>query len=141
MDTPQPSEAPVPLTPAAVVGLSQQVEAMVERLDVMEERRRMDRRIWVTGIGIVVAILLLGVTMIGGTFYNSTQNKEQIRLLRDCTQPGGNCYEDGRQRSVDAITRLIQAQLAIEECGRTTETKEQLEACVELALRDLPPAR
>lgn len=141
--TDQSSTAPVPMSPSLVLSLTDQVDELVGKLDVMEERRRLDRRIWVTGIAIIVALMALMGVMLGGTLYNSHQNQEQLGILRDCLEPNGACFKTGRDRTRGVVTHIEQHQLAVVRCARDPKviTAQQFDSCVELHTRDIPDVK
>ena len=136
--TPDPTAPPVPMSPAVVLGLTQQVDELVEKLDVMEERRRLDRRLWLVGISVVATLCAFIVATVITTAILASGNRENVRIIKDCTQVGGTCFQDGQKRTQDVVQLLIEQNLAVHTCRLKPEvvTPAQLEACVELELRD-----
>ena len=133
--------APEPMTPAVIMGLTGQVDELIDKLDVMEERRRMDRRVWVIGIAVVVMLCIVSVVVAISTAVLATGNRENVNTIKDCTQAGGECFEEGQRRTGEAVSLLIRQNLAVHECRLLPEvqTPEQLAACVELELREPAP--
>lgn len=138
MSTPDPSAPPVPMSPALVLELTTQVDELVEKLDVMEERRRLDRRLWLVGISVVATLCAIIVAMGITTAILAAGNRENVRTIKDCTEVGGTCFQDGQKRTQEVVQLLIEQILAVHACRLKPEvvTPAQLEACVELEMRD-----
>lgn len=59
------------------------------------------------------------------------------QILIDCTTPGHDCYEQGQQRTGEAIVRLNQIIVLASYCAKQpgNVTVEQIQACVVKGLR------
>jgi hypothetical protein len=52
------------------------------------------------------------------------------RQIDSCTNPRGACYQDGRARTGSAVDLIVQGQIYVAECSRSTTTDAALEKCV-----------
>lgn len=123
-----------------------QAEAAATRtaIDVHEMNRRRQNR-WALAIISVMAVILL---MVLGILLQNRQKSDQSRqILRnnavvsqqiaDCTTAGGKCYEQGRKQSAAAIQQLIQSNVIVAACARSTSTDAELNRCVEAKVAEL----
>lgn len=131
-------DRPVPVMPQAVVGLTAQVDELIDRLDVMEERRRMDRRILYSGIALVVALVFVAGAIGAVGLYISGQNRSTLDAVNDCTQPGGECYERGQRSTSKAIEYLVKVNIAVHACRLepAIDTEAELDVCVQRELAE-----
>lgn len=110
------------------------------RGDVQREARTRHRE---NVINVAVAALLgLMVLLVLVVSYQNNvlahQNQALSAQIRSCTQPGGTCYEQGRQRTGAAVSGLMDAQILIAVCSRATATEADLRQCVQDRLRTEP---
>lgn len=101
------------------------------------KRRRLDvARVWLAGIGAAcsAAAVAVAVVLLVQLSDVAETNKANGTVVRDCVEQGGRCYEEGRTRAAESVRRITAALVAVEWCGRTAQTKPQLEACVAEAL-------
>lgn len=73
---------------------------------------------------VVTLLLLVQVGTVTGT-------------ISDCTTPTGRCYQQQQQRNAENRDRLVDAMVAVELCGRTPGTREELQACATRALESI----
>lgn len=122
----------------ALLGESQRLRA-----DVRERERRQRRLMGLIAAATVIClILVISVTVL---LVQSRQRGNDTRaLLRtnaatsqqiaDCTTAGGKCYEEGTKRSAALIQLLLQGQKQIALCRADSDTREELEKCIDEAL-------
>lgn len=87
---------------------------------------------------LVVAVLLVAVVGIVGWQNNRLANqvRDTNAHIADCTTAGGQCYEQGRARSNQAITAVVRISILVSQCGRLypgesgAEYDQKLERCV-----------
>jgi type II secretory pathway pseudopilin PulG len=137
--------AAVPEHPAELLSALLE-ESRQLRADTRERERRQRRTNQLTVAGIVVVLLMLGVLLI-----ILVQNQQRATVSRallrdnvstsaqiaDCTTAGGKCYEQGQRRSAEAVQQLINADVVIARCARSTDTDTQLQRCVDAGFADL----
>lgn len=88
------------------------------------------------GVASLLGLMVLLVLLV--SFQNNSlahQNRKLSDQIRSCTQPGGTCYEQGRQRTGQAVSGLVEAQIMVAVCARATDTEADLRRCVNERLR------
>ena len=92
-------------------------------------------------LGIVLACVVAFVTIITSAIIgavNSTMIREQqttntrtldstdrtLRLVEDCTTPGGECYERGRESTADAVGDIGRVTVLAAACAASIEDRE-----------------
>lgn len=85
----------------------------------------------------VLALLILNtvaaLAVIGGVaalIWIGNGNRDNTGIIRDCTTPGGVCYERGRAQTAEAVKTLRQYQVITVQCAHES-TDAAIEACVE----------
>lgn len=68
------------------------------------------------------------------------QNAETSRQIADCTTAGGKCYEQSQRRSAAIVGNMVESNLLIARCAKSTSTAEALDACVAAGLAKPRPA-
>lgn len=106
-------------------------ESQALRADVKTSEAARRRESWfnlvISAIGMVAIVLVLVVA-----FQNrqiTEQNNDLSQQIRSCTTPGGDCYKEGQARTSTAVGKILEAQLVIAECARSTTTDAALRAC------------
>lgn len=113
------------------------------RTDVRERERRQRRLMGLIAAAVVICVVL--VTSVVVLLVQSRQRGNDTRaLLRtntatsqqiaDCTTAGGKCYQEGARRSAEAIGLLLQGQKQIALCRADSDTRDELEKCIDRAL-------
>lgn len=122
-----------------VGGLTEAVAAEGRR------RNREMKRLMAVAVVLLLA-LVMNLTLLVQSRQRGLQTRELIRntesasqTIADCTTIGGKCYEQSQQNLRATINQLIQSNVYIAECARSTETDAELEACVSKRLAELAP--
>lgn len=109
-------------------------------------RRREMRQLMAVAIVLVLA-LVMNLTLLIQSRQRGLQTRELVRnsaafseQIADCTNVGGECYEKSQAATRAVIGQLVQSNLYIAECSRSTETDAELEACVSKRLADAAKA-
>jgi hypothetical protein len=57
---------------------------------------------------------------------------ETLKLIRDCTEPNGDCYARGQQRTADAVAQINRVIILANACAELpeVETFEEVRSCV-----------
>jgi hypothetical protein len=94
---------------------------------------------WVV-IALLIAALtvtLLTATLVGADNTNTIRtsqraNAETLRLIQDCTQPGGECYDRGQKQTADVVADLNRAAVYAAACADKpgVQGKDEIYACV-----------
>lgn len=118
------------------------------RADVRERERR-QRRLMALIAAAVVVCLVLVTSVVVLLVQNRQRGNDTRTLLRasiatneriaDCTTAGGKCYEEGGKRSAALIQLLLQSQKQIALCQASTDTRNELEKCIDEALEAMTP--
>jgi hypothetical protein len=84
-------------------------------------------------LAVFVALAVLGVfanyVVMDRIRQVQADGRENGRVIRDCTDPAGECYKRNQARLSGTVAMLNQAQLAIAKCAKITDTPAQLETC------------
>lgn len=117
-------------------------KAMTEFQDRPELVRKRARAIMLQRL-LVAAGIILGVIMVLFILWDIAEGRDRRAQLLDCTQPGGQCYQDGQERTAEAVQSIIDESLLQEAATRRVvvlaaycaaqpgqETVEQIEACI-----------
>lgn len=67
----------------------------------------------------------------------AASNEKELTLLIDCTDPKGQCYQEGQRRTGEAVGNINEVIIAAVYCADTmpnTATLEELEGCVKRIL-------
>lgn len=117
-----------------------------ENRAVVADQHRQNR-IMMTLLTIIVVLVVGLVTVAVQNRLRANQNAQIIRQtaatsaqIADCTTVGGKCYEQGGQRTANAIRMIIRAQIYITPCSKMTDTDAALEECVLHKLTENPAA-
>ncbi len=140
MDEPiHPDDAAPPAVTALRQSLTDLVaESQALRGDVRtaEASRRRANQINLGLLGLLVLFVGLLVSL-GWQGNQAIQaSRETNRRIADCTNPGGSCYEEGRERTSQAINDIILVSIYMAECARLypgeagPDYDKKLEACV-----------
>lgn len=73
----------------------------------------------------VVGIILFGIVLV--VAFQTSRISDQIA---SCTTPDGQCYQDSSKRTSGTVQRLVQYDMFIVQCSRTSKSDAALEACV-----------
>jgi len=138
---------PVHLT-ESVNNLSDAARTMTEEIRLDREQRAAENRRMVALL-VVVMVLVAGLVLLSvsnrrlgsanaaANRQNAALNKQNARIverIESCTTTGGECYEQGAERTNEAITqlttRLLRGDIAVAQCAKSTDTDRELEACV-----------
>lgn len=132
----------------------QLIEALTARLaDIIDESRalRSDvhaaeaarRRVATFNLA-VLTILAVALLAVVGLAWQNNQLAHKVNRtneqMADCTTPGGHCYEEGRQRTGEAVGALTRISVYVSQCGRLypgesgPEYDRKLDACVQARL-------
>jgi hypothetical protein len=121
-------------------------EAAATRVAV-EDRLRVLRRIYLglSAFVVVTAVLVALVLVIlvqnrqtaAKTRAAINTNSELSAQIADCTKVGGKCYEQSQANLRKTIDLLLESNKAIAQCARSTDTDDELDACVEAKLKPL----
>lgn len=109
------------------------------------EQRKQNRRM--INLLVIVAVLVAGLVTLSVAnrqlgMANAKLNKQNTQIverIESCTTTGGQCYEQGASRTQDAITQLMQVDIAVARCAKTATTDADLETCVRKYLASHPP--
>jgi hypothetical protein len=129
---------------------SVQQESAALRSDVhnAEAARRKANRLNTFLLGFAV-VLVVAVLVVGWQNNRLTnQVNETNAKIADCTTAGRACYEQGRERTGDAISAVVRISILVSQCGRLypgesgPDYDKKLEACVleRLGSSATPPA-
>lgn len=103
---------------------------------------------------VAIGVFIVGTVVIAINTYTTaaairktqTQNtstlnfaKESLRVLKDCTEPKGKCYQEGQKAQGQAIGTLTASQVAAVACadGPDTQSFAEIQACVARTLAAL----
>lgn len=132
----QPSE-PTELTTAMIAGLAIQANQLTDAASQLRETYRFSRQLKV--------IFVIGFLMLAGLIVIALQNRANgatartnTATIKDCTTPGGDCYQRGQQTTGAAVSQIV-AQvnahtnlvlIATLECSKPHTTNPELAACL-----------
>jgi hypothetical protein len=84
----------------------------------------------------LVAVGILGC--LGASAYASLANNQTLTVVKDCTDPAGDCYKDGQKRTTQAVGNIaannilaIVCALQVPDGTPLREALTQVTACVE----------
>lgn len=107
--------------------------------------RRRDNRVTHAAAVVIVLLLVAAIVLTAQNQRLARQNTDLGRqnqriseLIADCTTEGGTCYEEGRRRTGDAISEVVRANIAVQQCAERV-SPDLLESCVSDALDGRPP--
>lgn len=148
MTTPTPGEHPEHLEQRALIaGLAAaagDLSSVARDLYKSAVLTRLERTI----ISIAIVLLLLStilstvmVVALRGTAETLSKlaesNNQNTAIIRDCTQPGGNCYQQGRDRAGITVELINRNSIAANFCSLkepTFTTAEDFKRCVDAEL-------
>ena len=129
----QPTARTLDSSLAALLSESQKLRTDVHGA---EEARR---RATAVNLGVLLLLFLfVGLLLVLGWQNNrlAHQVAKTNSTMADCTTPGGKCYQQGSERTGNAIASIIRAQVYMAECARLWPNESgvqydtKLEACV-----------
>lgn len=100
--------ADTPQMPTLVEGLTAQVDSLVGKLDEFEQRRQMDRRLWMIGIAITLVLGLLSVVMVAGLVILAAGNRDTLTL-------GGDVLEEVQDQEIENARQVLEHRVANQE--------------------------
>jgi hypothetical protein len=110
------------------------------------DRRKENRRLMVASL-VLVALLVLSVTVLLQNRARSLQNGQILKnsaetseFIANCTTPGRKCYEDNLRNQEKIIRQLIDANKALVQCAKVTNTDDELDACMNARLGGASPS-
>lgn len=103
-----PPTEPTELEAALVAGLAVQANNLAEAARDLKESYRFSRALKVIiGIGF---FMLAGLTVIAlQNWSNGAAVRTNTASIRDCTSPGGGCYERSRKTTSEAVAQIVAA--------------------------------
>jgi hypothetical protein len=107
-------------------------ESQALRTDVRaaEKARKRENRISLAMIGVLSLFVFMLLVI-------ANSAKETNDRIFDCTTPGGQCYDQSRQRTGEAVTNIYKSSIYMAQCSRLQpgasgpEFDRFLEQCVE----------
>lgn len=100
------------------------------------------------GLGVLALASLLAFSAYGIYAIRTTQgrNVETLRIVRDCTQVGGDCYQKSQQRTAKAVGDIgagnilaVVCALQVPDDTPLEKALDQVTACVTKRLAEQPP--
>ena len=109
-------------------------EAELSNPDLQAQRHRLDiAKLTASIIAAVAATAALAVALPLVARVGSVTS-----YISDCTTPTGRCYHQQQQRNAENRARLVDADVAVEWCGRTARTLEELHRGTDRVAEQLP---
>jgi hypothetical protein len=93
---------------------------------------RVEKRWAIALVGLLAVLCLITAACLGLVLGVVKENRAEIAVTRDCTEPGGQCFAEREAARDAAMQRLLIAQVEVLECLRRPEnrTDAAFEACV-----------
>jgi hypothetical protein len=93
---------------------------------------------WIVGIAVTTLVILLVGAILYSAQTTSTirQNQrtsiESLTRIKDCTEPGGRCFERGQRATADAVGDINRVAIFAAACADQPrrQTVEQIQSCV-----------
>lgn len=107
-----------------------------------EEAKKLRRYIVTAGLAVLLPVLALLATVILGTVLLvrlsdvAEVNKANGEIVKDCTTPGGECFERGQRATGDAVGSINKVTILVARCQAAG--RADLEACVGEGLQENP---
>jgi hypothetical protein len=118
-------EANTEPVPSSVQAVQQSLLALIDESQALrgdvhtaEQARRRANHI---NLGVLGVVIIFVLTLFGLGVQNnhlSRQVNETNRRMSGCTTPGGACYEQGRQRTNQAVGDVVRVSVYVAECSR-----------------------
>lgn len=81
---------------------------------------------------IVLVILAVAVVTLGQIFDNSERNGETLRVIRDCTQPSGQCYKRGQAQTAQAVADIGRYVVLAAACAADVDASQPVDRRIAL---------
>lgn len=126
--------------------LLEQADALRTDVHTAERARRRQNTISTAILAVLAGFVAIALVLAWQGNRTIAQTRETNERIVDCTSPGGQCYQDGSQRTGAAVTAIVWASIYMAECARQRpgdagpEFDKFLEQCVEGKLSALTPA-
>lgn len=139
-----PSTEPTELTTALVAGLAIQANQLTDAAKELRETYRFSRTLRIlVGIGFCLLVALTVIALqnrANGSAARDSSDAAQrsIAAIKDCTTPGGICYERGQAGTGEAVAQIVAAVnahtnlvfIATLQCSKPHQTNAELAACL-----------
>lgn len=93
---------------------------------------------WLAGVTITALVILLASAILYSAQTTSTIRENQrtsiesLTRIKDCTEPGGRCFERGQRATADAVGDINRVAIYAAACADQPrrQTVEQIQSCV-----------
>lgn len=136
--TEAPSEDPTPALIAGLAAAASQLSTTAHELYRASVMSRIERVIAIAVVAVLGAVLCInsyGVLRLNNI---AEVNRSNGDYIRDCTTPGGQCFEDSQKRLASVVAQLNRTTLVTIECADRLNGDDAITRCVQDALKEKP---